>query len=76
MTITLLVNEKPRILKTNELERVLDTYMVQAFVTIHCSKADESNVLQKLEEIPKVIEADMLVGNYEIICKDCSTYIQ
>ena len=43
--------------------------MIQAFVTIHCSKTDESNVLQKLEEIPEVIEADMLVGNYEIICK-------
>jgi DNA-binding Lrp family transcriptional regulator len=22
-----------------------------------------------LEEIPKVVEADLLVGNYEIICK-------
>lgn len=25
--------------------------------------------MSKLEEIPGIIEADMLVGNYEIICK-------
>jgi DNA-binding Lrp family transcriptional regulator len=43
--------------------------MAQAFVTIHCLKSDESKILQSLEEIPEVVEADMLVGNYEIICK-------
>ena len=68
--MTLLVDKKPGILKTNELEReILDAYAAQAFVTIHRSKSDESDVLQKLEEIPEVIEADMLVGNYEVICK-------
>ena len=69
-TLTLLVDEKPGILKTNEVERkVLDEYMAQAFVTIHCSKSDESKIIQNLEKIPEVIEADMLIGNYEIICK-------
>jgi len=69
-TLTLLVDKKPGILKTSEVEReVLDEYMAQAFVTIHCLKSDGSKILQNLEEIPEVVEADMLVGNYEIICK-------
>ena len=69
-TLTLLVDEKPGILKTNKVEReILDEYMAQAFVTIHCSKSDESKIMQNLEEIPEIVEADMLIGNYEIICK-------
>ena len=69
-TLTLLVDNKPGILKVNEAEReVLDCHMAQAFVTIHCLKSNESKIMQKLEEIPEVIEADMLIGNYEIICK-------
>ena len=69
-TLTLLVDKKPGILKTNEREQeVLDAHTTQAFVTIHCSKSDESNIMKNLEEIPEVIEADVLVGNYEIICK-------
>lgn len=69
-TLTLLVDKKPGISKTNEIEqKVLDAHMTQAFVTIHCSKSDESDVMKKLEGIPEVIEADVLVGNYEIICK-------
>ncbi len=69
-TLTLLVDKKPGISKINEIEqKVLDAHMAQAFITIHCSKADESKVLKNLEEITEVIEADVLVGNYEIICK-------
>jgi len=43
--------------------------MAQAFITIHCSKSDESRVMKNLEEIPEVIEVDVLVGNYEVICR-------
>ncbi len=43
--------------------------MTQDFVTIHCSKSDESSVIQNLEKISEVVEADMLIENYEIICK-------
>jgi len=69
-TLTLLVDKKPGISKTNKIEQeVLDSHMAQAFITIHCSKSDESYVMKNLEEIPEVIEADILVGNYEIICK-------
>ena len=69
-TLTLLVDNKPGISKINEIEqKVLDAHMAQAFITIHCSKSDESRVLKNLEEITEVVEADVLVGNYEIICK-------
>ena len=69
-TLTLLVDKKPGISKTNEIEqKVLDAHTAQAFITIHCLKSEESNIMKNLEEIPEVIEADMLVGNYEIICR-------
>jgi len=69
-TLTLLVDKKPGISKINEIEqKVLDAHMAQAFITIHCSKSDESRVLKNLEEITEVVEADILIGNYEIICK-------
>ncbi|HIE47211.1 MAG TPA: AsnC family transcriptional regulator, partial [Nitrosopumilus sp.] len=42
-TLTLLVDKKPGILKTNKTEQeVLDAHMAQAFITIHCAKSDES----------------------------------
>ncbi|MBC8516662.1 MAG: Lrp/AsnC ligand binding domain-containing protein [Nitrosopumilus sp.] len=68
-TLTLLV-QKSATLKINKLERdVLDTYMAQAFVTIHCLKSQEDSVIQNLNTIPEVIEIDMLIGSYELICK-------
>ena len=69
-TLTLLVDEKPGISKTNEIEqKVLDTHMAQAFITIHCSKSNEDTVMKGLDEISEVVEADILVGNFEIICR-------
>ncbi len=69
-TLTLLVDKKPGILKINKIDqKVLDEYMAHAFITIHCSKLDESNILKILQGIPEVVESDLLVRNYEIICK-------
>ena len=69
-TLTLVVDNKPGISKTNEIEQqVLDEHMAQAFITIHCPKSEEENILKKLQDIPEVTEADVLIGNYEIICK-------
>ena len=69
-TLTLLVDEKLGFLKTDETEqKVLDSHMAQAFVTIQCSKSDESSVMKNLEEIPEVIEANVLIGHHELICK-------
>jgi DNA-binding Lrp family transcriptional regulator len=69
-TLTLLVDEKLGFLKTNKIEqKILDTYMAKAFVTIHCLKSDEYSVMKNLEEIPEVTEANVLVGHNELICK-------
>ncbi len=43
--------------------------MTQAFIVIHCSKSDEFQVMKNLEEITEVVEVDVLIGNYEIICR-------
>ena len=70
-TVTLLVDKKPGILKVNEIEqKVLDEHMAQAYIiTVHRVKTDESYIMKRLQEIPEVIEADLLIGYYEIICK-------
>ena len=69
-TLTLIVNEKENLRKINKSEKeILEKYMAQAFVSIHCNRSQESNVLQNLKEISEVIEADVLVGSFEIICK-------
>lgn len=43
--------------------------MAQSFVIIHCSRSYESSILQELEKIPEIVEADNLIGSFEIICK-------
>jgi len=69
-TLTLLVDKKPGILKANKIEqKVLDEHTAQAFITIHCLKSDESQIMKRLQEITEVIEVDVLIGNYEMICK-------
>ena len=69
-TLTLIVDKKSGIAKTNKIEqKILDTHMAQAFIIIHCLRSDEENILKKLNEIPEVVEADVLLGNYEILCK-------
>ncbi len=69
-TLTLLVDKKLGISKINEIEqKVLDSHMAQAFITIHCSKSDEYRVMKNMEGIPEVVEADVLVGSYEIMCR-------
>lgn len=69
-TLTLLVDEKNNFKKITQIEKeVLEKYMAQAFVIIHCTKSQESMVLQELKKITEVIEADGLIGSFEIICK-------
>lgn len=69
-TVTLLVDKKLGISKINTNEqKVLDTNMDFAYMIIHCLQSDELIIIKKLDEIAEVIEADILIGNYEIICK-------
>ncbi len=50
-------------------KEVLRKFTAHAYVLIHCGKNDEENILHQLNDIPEVIEADCVFGNYEIICK-------
>lgn len=69
-TLTLLIDNKPGISKTSDAEqKVLDEHMAQAYITIHCLKSEEENIMNSLNTIAEVVEAHTLVGNYEIICK-------
>ena len=69
-TLTLLVNEDQSFKKITKSEKeVLDKYMTQAFIIIHCHRSQEPTILQELEKIPEILEADHLIGSFEIICK-------
>ena len=70
-TLTLLIDKKPGISKINKIEqKVLDEHMAHAFViTAHYLKSDEPYIMKQLQEISEVIEADHLIGYYEMICK-------
>ena len=62
-TLTLLVDKKPGLQKTTESEqKVLDEHMAQAYIAIHCSKSNETKIIDELKNIPEVVEADLLVG--------------
>ncbi len=69
-TSTLLVEERDGFSKVQEPEqKILDKHMAQAYITIHCPKSQEENIMNSLKSIAPVIEAYTLIGNYEIICK-------
>ncbi len=53
----------------DEEKKVLERYMAQAYVLIDCKKTDEYQVLRKLSQIPEIIEGDVLIGSYDIVCR-------
>lgn len=68
-TLTLLVKDEG-FKKTNEEEaEILKQHMAQAYVIIHCSKLNLSQIIEDLKKIPEVVEGDSLLGTYELICK-------
>ncbi|MDX1595571.1 MAG: Lrp/AsnC ligand binding domain-containing protein [Nitrosopumilaceae archaeon] len=68
-TLTLLVKDNG-FNKTTELEEeILKKHMTQAYVIIHCSKLNLTQIVQELKKIPEIIECDSLLGTYELICK-------
>jgi len=40
-----------------------------AYIVIHCEDADEYNILRNLSQLPEVVDGDVVVGLYEVICK-------
>lgn len=69
-TLTLEVNTGKGFRKTNKDENeVLEKHMAKAFVIIHCNHSDEPQVIEGLKKISEIIEASILIGSYEILCK-------
>ena len=69
-TLTLPIFEKESFCKIDETEReVLDKHMAKAFSIIHCKTSNEIDVMENLKKIPEVIEADVVIGSFEILCK-------
>ena len=68
-TLTLWVNEKESFRKITKSEKeVLEKYMVQSFIMIHCKFTRIYN-LTRIKKTTEVVEADDLIGSFEIICK-------
>ena len=70
-TLTLLAHREGLFGKklAEEEKEVLGKYMAQAYVVMNCKKGEEENILGEMSKIPDIIEGDLLLGSYEIICK-------
>jgi len=70
-TLTLQTDDKDHFGKTLDRSEkdVLETYMATAYVLISCWVDEKLTILQCLSKIPEVIEGDIVIGSYEIICK-------
>jgi len=70
-TLTLQTDRKDHFGKTLDRSEkdVLETYMATAYVLISCWINEKLTILQCLSKIPEVIEGDIVIGSYEIICK-------
>ena len=53
----------------DEEKEVLERYMAQAYVLIDCKKNDEYEVLRKLSQITEIIEGNVVIGSYDIVCR-------
>jgi len=71
-TLTLMAYEKNILfgkgLSPDEKE-TLDRYSSQAYIAIHCKRSHENEVLLDLGEIPEVVEGDIVLGSFDILCK-------
>ncbi|MEK6956502.1 MAG: Lrp/AsnC ligand binding domain-containing protein, partial [Thermoproteota archaeon] len=53
--------------KNRELQK--GKKMAEAYIIIHTEKGNQYQILRNLTKIPGVIEGDLVVGYYEVICK-------
>ena len=71
-TVTLMADNKNdffgKTLSSDEKE-VLDIHASQAYIAIDCKRAKEDQVLRDLSNISEVIEGDIVIGSYDLICK-------
>jgi len=71
-TLTLMADEKNILFGKNlnpDEKETLDRHSSQAYVAIQCKKTQEIKVLNNLGEIPEVIEGNIVLGSFDILCK-------
>lgn len=70
-TLTLHTDNKYHFAKklSDSEKDVLEKYMATAYVLISCWMDQRQTILERLSEIPEVIEADVVMGSFDIICK-------
>ncbi len=54
---------------SSDEKEVLDRHASQAYIAIHCKRTKEDQVLRDLSNIPEVIEGDIVIGSYDLMCK-------
>ncbi|MGI0003209.1 MAG: Lrp/AsnC ligand binding domain-containing protein [Nitrosopumilaceae archaeon] len=71
-TITLMAEERTDILAENfakNQDLIKDKKMAEAYIIIHTEKGIQYQILRSLSKIPGVVDGDLVVGYYEVICK-------
>lgn len=69
-TLTLIVNKDQQFSNSIKYELLKNVKNIsQAYIIIDCNHANEYQVFKNLKEIPEVIECDVLIGSYELICR-------
>lgn len=68
-TMTLMSTGDENIFEKNIESHRFGPQMSQAYIVMYCEQGEEFSVLRSLSHIPEVIEADILYGFYDVICK-------
>jgi DNA-binding Lrp family transcriptional regulator len=74
-TITLMAEEQTDVLVENfakNQDLIKGKKMAEAYIIIHTEKGNQYQILRSLSKIPGVVEGDLVVGYYEVICKVAS----
>jgi len=54
---------------SHDEKEALDRHSSQAYIAIDCKRTNENQVLLDLGEIPEVVEGDIILGSFDIMCK-------
>jgi len=71
-TLTLIADNKKDFFGKNlssSEKKVLDRYTSQAYIALNCKKTKEKEVLRNLSNITEVIQGDVVLGSFDLICK-------
>lgn len=71
-TMTLMAQDSTNYLAKSfaqKQELLKDIKTAEAYIVIHTETANGYQILRDLEKIPEVVDGDLVVGYYEVICK-------